>query len=133
MFVGTPLDISNDCLLSWVLRVEQSVPEYNVRSTVFLKHRTSWDSVRGVGRNCTWNTILKSYGPLDRSTELLLRSLVGTRHDPTTVLRSRSGVNEWLDASSRTAYDAKQTANRASHRTPNADHLCRFVLARAEA
>ena len=39
--VGTPIGTSDHCFVSCVLRVEQSVPEYNVRSTVFLKHRTN--------------------------------------------------------------------------------------------
>ena len=39
--VRTPLGASDHCFLSCVLRVEQSVPEYNVRSTVSLKHRTT--------------------------------------------------------------------------------------------
>ena len=42
--VCIPLDTSDHCFVSCVLRVEQSVPEYNVRSSVFLKHRTNWDS-----------------------------------------------------------------------------------------
>ena len=41
VFVCTPLSTSDHCFVSCVLRVEQSVPEYNVRSTVFLKHRTN--------------------------------------------------------------------------------------------
>ena len=55
VFVGAPLGASDLCFISCVLHVEQSVPEYNVRSTVSLKHRTNWDSVRGAVR-----TILKS-------------------------------------------------------------------------
>ena len=43
---GTPLGNSDHCFVSSVLRVEQSMPEYNVRSTVFLMHRTNWNSVR---------------------------------------------------------------------------------------
>ena len=35
MVVGTPLGTSDHCFVSCVLRIEQSVPEYNVRSTVF--------------------------------------------------------------------------------------------------
>ena len=46
VFVCTPLGPSDHCFVSCVLRVEQSVPKYNVRSTVFLKHRTNWDNVR---------------------------------------------------------------------------------------
>ena len=38
--VGTPLGTSDHCCVSWVLRVEQSVTSYDVRSTEFLKHRT---------------------------------------------------------------------------------------------
>ena len=33
--VGTPLGTSDHCLVSYVLRVEQSVPEYNVRVVSF--------------------------------------------------------------------------------------------------
>ena len=36
--VGTPQGTSDHCFVSCELRVEKSVPEYNVRSTVFLKH-----------------------------------------------------------------------------------------------
>ena len=39
--VGTPLGTSDHCIVSCVLRVGQSVPEYNVRSTVCLKHRSA--------------------------------------------------------------------------------------------
>ena len=42
--VGTPLGTSDHCFVSCVLSVEQYVMEYNVRSTVFLEHRTNWDS-----------------------------------------------------------------------------------------
>ena len=35
MVVGTPLGTSDHCFVSCLLRVEHSVPEYNVRSTVF--------------------------------------------------------------------------------------------------
>ena len=51
--VGTPLDTSDHCIVSCVLRVVQSVLEYNVRSTVFLKHRTIWDSVCSAVRSFT--------------------------------------------------------------------------------
>ena len=60
----TPLGTSYHCFGSWVICVEQSVPEYNVRSTVFLKHRTNWDSVCSTVGSFTWNTILKSADPL---------------------------------------------------------------------
>ena len=42
--VGTPHSTSDHCFVSCVLRAEQSVLEYNVRSIVFSKHRTNWDS-----------------------------------------------------------------------------------------
>ena len=61
--VGTPLGTS-DQFVSCVLRVEQSVPEYNVSNTVFLKHHTNWDSVCSVVRSFTWTTILMSADPL---------------------------------------------------------------------
>ena len=51
-------------LFGCVVRVEQSVPEYNVRSTVFLKHCANWDSVGSAARRFTWNTSLKSADPL---------------------------------------------------------------------
>ena len=54
VFVGTPLGTSDYCFSSCVLRVEQSVPEYNVSSTAFLKHRTNWDNVRCAGMSFTW-------------------------------------------------------------------------------
>ena len=38
--LGTPLVTSGHCFVSCVLRVVQSVPEFNIRSTVFLKHLT---------------------------------------------------------------------------------------------
>ena len=63
MFV-TPLGISDHCFVSCVLHVERSVPEYNVRSTMLLKHRTKWDNVREAVRSFTWSTILRSVDPL---------------------------------------------------------------------
>ena len=59
-FVGTPMGTSDYCLVSCVLRVEQSVKEYNIRSTVFLKLLMNWDNVRCSIRSFTWSTILKS-------------------------------------------------------------------------
>ena len=59
VFVCTPLFVKCG------LRVEQSVPKYNVRSTVFKGDRTNWDSVCGAVWNLTWSTILKSADPLD--------------------------------------------------------------------
>ena len=57
--VGTPLGTSDHYFVSCVLRVEQSVPEYNVRSTVFLKHRSNWESVRSAVRSVTLSNIWK--------------------------------------------------------------------------
>ena len=114
-----------------MLRVEQPVPDYNVRSTVFLKHRANWDSIRSAVRSITWSTILKLADPLvalDRA----IGEVIG-RYVPTTVLRSRSGDNQWFDASSRRAYEAKQTVYRALCRARNAVHWGQFMLARAEA
>ena len=68
-----------------------------------------------------------------RSTELMVRSF--GKLVPTTVLRSRSGDKQWFDASCRRAYNRhdKQTAYHAWCTARSADHLGRFVLARAEA
>ena len=57
VIVGTPLGTSDQCFVSCVCRVEQSVPEYNIRRTVFLKHRTNWDNVRCAVRSFTWSSI----------------------------------------------------------------------------
>ena len=48
---------SDHCLVSCVLRVELSVPGYNVRSTVFLKHRTNGTVSADCGavRTFTWS------------------------------------------------------------------------------
>ena len=62
--VYTPLSTSDHCFVSCVLRVEQSVPEHNVRSTVFLKHLTNWDIFRNAVRRLTRSQILKSADPL---------------------------------------------------------------------
>ena len=43
VFFGTPQGTSDHCFVGCVLRVEHSVPEYNIKSTVFLKHRTNWE------------------------------------------------------------------------------------------
>ena len=51
VFVGTPLGTSDHCFVSCVLRVEQSVLEYNV--SCLLKLRTNWDNVRCVVRSFT--------------------------------------------------------------------------------
>ena len=85
MVVGTPLCSSDHCFVSCVLRVEQSVPEYNVRSTVFLKHRANWDIGSSAVSSFIWITILKTADPLvvfDRA----IGEVIG-RHVPTTFLR----------------------------------------------
>ena len=84
---GSLLGTSDHFFVSCVLCVEQSVPEYNVRSTVFLKHRTNWDSVCSAVRSFTRSTILKSADPLvafDRP----ICEVIG-RYVPTSVLCSR--------------------------------------------
>ena len=103
--VCTPLGTSQHCFVSCVLRVEQSVPEYNVRSTVFLKNRTNWDSVRSAVRSFTWSTILKSAYPLD-AFDRAIGEVIG-RYVPTTVLRGTSGDKQLLNASCWRAYDAE--------------------------
>ena len=77
--VGTPLETFDHCFVSCVLRIEQCVPEYNIKSTVFLKHRRNWDNVRCVIRRFTWSTILKLADPLDAFDRAIgeVRSLVG--------------------------------------------------------
>ena len=82
--IGSPLGTSDHCFLCNVLRVEESVLEYNVRSTVFRKYRTNSDSVHGAIRSFTWNTILRSAYPL-----IAFYRAVGyfiSRYVPTTVL-----------------------------------------------
>ena len=79
MFVGIPLGTSDYCFVSSVLRVEQSVPEYNVRSTVFLKHRTDWESVLSAVRSFTCSIISKLPDPLiafDRAITEIIGSYV---------------------------------------------------------
>ena len=58
--VGTPLGTLDHCFVSCVLHVEQSVREFNVRSAVFLKHRTNSDSLSSAIRSITWSTISNS-------------------------------------------------------------------------
>ena len=105
--VGTPLATSDHSFVSCVLRIEQSVPEYNVRSTVFLKHRTNRYSVCSAVMSFTWNTILSAdqLVAFDRAIGEVIGSYV-----PTTVLCSRYGDKQWFDASYQRAYDAKHTA-----------------------
>ena len=88
VFIGTPLRTSDHCFVSCVLRVEQSVLEYNIRSTVLLKHHTNWDNVHCAVKSFTWNTILKSAAPLDAFNQA--DGKVIGRLVPTTVLCSRS-------------------------------------------
>ena len=75
-----------------MIRVEQSVPEYNVRSTVYLKHRTNRDNVHCAVKSFTWSAILRSTDPLnafDRRIGEVIGKLV-----PTTVLHSRYGDSQ---------------------------------------
>ena len=61
-------------------------PNQDVRRTVFLKHRSNWNSVRSAVRSITWSTILKSADSLvtfDRA----ISEVIG-RYVPTTVLCS---------------------------------------------
>ena len=90
-------------LVSCVLGVEQSVPEYNIRSTVVLKHRANWNNVRCAVRSFTWSTILKSADPLDVF-DRAIGEVIG-RLIPTAVLRRRSGDKQSFDASCLRAYD----------------------------
>ena len=127
MVAGTPLGTSDHCFVSCVLRFEQSVSEYNVRSTVFLKYRTNWDRILGAVWSFAWSTMLRSADPLvefDRA----IGEVTGM-YVPTTVLHSRSGDKQWFDA--RRAHNAKQTAYSAWCRARNAEHwvnLCLLVL-----
>ena len=61
VFIGIPLGTSDHCFVSCVLRVEQSVPEYNIGSTIFLKHRTNWDNVHCAVRSFTSRSVRPSY------------------------------------------------------------------------
>ena len=77
-----------------MLRIEKSVSEYNVRSTVFLKHRTNWDSVRSAVMQEHYMDHFEVSDPsvaFDRA----IGEVIG-RYVPTTVLRSRSGDNNGL-------------------------------------
>ena len=130
VFVGTPQGTSDHSFVSCV-RVEQSVSEYNMRSSAFQKHRTNWDHVSCVVRSFTWSTILKSTDPLDEFDRAI--GVVIGRLVPTTVLRSRSRDKQWFEESCQRAYDPKKTAFHAWCKTRSADHWGRFVLARVEA
>ena len=107
-FFGTPLRTWDHCFVSCVLRVEQSEPEYNVRSIIFLKHHTYWDNVLCAGRSYTWSTILRSANPLDAFNWAIGEVL--DRIVPTTVLHCWSGDEQWFDDGCQRAYDAKQSA-----------------------
>ena len=75
--VVTPLGTSDHCFVSCLFCVKQSLLNYNVRSTVFLKHRINWVSVRSAVRSFTLSAILKSADLLVALIDLLVRSLVG--------------------------------------------------------
>ena len=102
LFIGTPLRTCDHCFVSCVLLVAQSVLEYNIRSTVFLKHGTTWYNVHCTVRSFTCSTILKSADPLvvfDRA----IGEVIGW-YGPSTVLHSRSGDQQWFDASCQRDY-----------------------------
>ena len=103
-----------------MLRIEQSVPEYNDRSAVFLKHLTNWDYVRCAVRSFIWSTILRSADPLNAFNRAI-DEVIG-RFVPTTALRSRSGDKQWFDTTCWRADDAKQTAYRDWCKARSADH-----------
>ena len=63
LFIGTSLGTLDHCFVSCELCVKEYVPEYNVRSTVFLKHHPNWHNVHCAVRSFTWNTILKLADP----------------------------------------------------------------------
>ena len=67
VFVVTPMGTSDHCFVSCVhqIEIEQSVQEYNMRSTLFRKHHSNWDNVCCAVWSFTWSTILKSADPLD--------------------------------------------------------------------
>ena len=66
-----------------MLHIEQYVPEYNIRTTVFLKLRTNSDSAV---RCFTWLTILRSADPLVAFNPAI-GEVIG-KYVPTTILRS---------------------------------------------
>ena len=87
---------------------------------VFLKHHTNLDNVRCAVRSFAWSTILKSADPLDPFDRAIGEDI--DRLVPTTVLHCRSGDEQWVDASCRRAYDAKQPGYHAWCRALSADH-----------
>ena len=93
-FVDTPLSTSDHCFVICVLCVEQSLPVYNVRSTIFVNHRTNCDSIRSAVRNFTWSTILKAADSLVAFNQAI-GEVIG-RYVSITVLHSRSGDKKWL-------------------------------------
>ena len=73
---------------------------------------------------------MKSADPLD-AFDRAIGKVIG-RLVITTILRSRSGDQQWFVASCMRAYDAKQTAYHSLSRACSADHWGRFVFARAD-
>ena len=81
VFIGIPLRTPDHCFISCVLQVEHSVPEYNIRSTVILRHRTNWDNIRCAVRSYSWSTILwsvDSINAFDRAIGEVIGTLVPT-------------------------------------------------------
>ena len=124
VFVGTPLNTSDHCFVSCVLR--QTISEGPCFWSIIPTGKESAVQSGVEHGSPFWNQLIHY-----SCTELLVRSLAGIFK--TTLLPSRSVDKQWLDASCRIAYYAKQTAYRAWCRACNADHWGRFVLARSEA
>ena len=131
VFVGTPFGTSDHCFVSCVFNVEESVPKYKCQKCSLSEASYKLDSVRSAIRNFTWSTILKSADPLGAFNRAICEDI--GRYVLTTVLCTRSGDEQWFDASCQRAYDAKQTAYRTWCRAHSAEHWGQFILARAEA
>ena len=86
VFVSTPLGNSDHCFVSCVLRVEQSMTEYNVIITAFPKYSTNLHNARSAVRSYAWNTILKSADPIVAFCRAIGEGI--GRYVPATVLRS---------------------------------------------
>lgn len=109
--VGTPLGTSDHCCLNLHVTVNQSLPSYDVRRTVFLKNRVNWDRVREDVQDIAWSEIFKAQDPVSALNTAV--SCIITRNVPTATLRFRSGDAPWFNADCRRVYDLKQTAYRA--------------------
>ena len=113
-----------------MLLVEQSVSEYNIRSTVFWKYHTNWDNVSCAVSSFTWRTILNSPDPLDAFDRAISEDI--GRLVPTPFFIVDLETSNGLMPLRRT-YDANHTAYRAWCRARRENHLGRFVIGRAGA